>query len=127
MRKPISSRHVLAEPAERRADQEEHDRDLQDELAAVEVAELAVERAGDRRGQQVRGDDPREVGDPAEVADDRRQRRRDDRLVERGEQQHEHQRQEDQAQARLRLDRCSVICGIIAYITQLLRTAIIWT
>src|SRR5580765_8022353 len=60
-------------------------------------AELAVDRADDRRGEQVGGDDPRELGEPAEVADDRRQRGRDDRLVERGEQQHEHQRREDQA------------------------------
>ena len=89
--------HVLREAAEHRADEEDHDRRLQDLLAAVEVAELPVERAGDRRGEQVGGDDPRQVLDPAEVADDRRQRRRDDRLVERGEQQHEHQRDEDQA------------------------------
>ena len=96
--------HVLAEAAERGADQEDHDRGLEHELAAVEIAELAVERAGDRGAEQIRGDDPREVGDAAEVADDGRQRGRDDRLVERGEQQHEHQREEDQAEARLWLD-----------------------
>jgi hypothetical protein len=39
----------------------------------------------------------------AEVADDRRQRGRDDRLVERREQDDEHQRAEDQADARRRL------------------------
>ena len=69
-------------------------------LAAVEVAELAVERADDGRREQVRRDDPREVLEPAEVADDRRQRGRDDRLVERREQHDEHQRAEDQADAR---------------------------
>jgi hypothetical protein len=37
--------------------------------------------------------------DPAEVADDRRQRGRDDRLVERREQQDEQERAEDQADA----------------------------
>ena len=39
------------EPAERRADQEDHDRGLEHELAAVEVAELPVERPDDRRGR----------------------------------------------------------------------------
>ena len=92
--------HSLREPAERGADQEDHDRRLEDELAPVEVAELPVQRRGDRRGEQVRGHDPRQVLDPAEVADDRRQRRRDDRLVERREQQDEDERAEDQADAR---------------------------
>ena len=64
-------------------------------LAAVQVAELAVQRRHDRLRQQVRGDDPREVLEAAEVADDRRQRRRDDRLIERGEQHHEHEARED--------------------------------
>ena len=95
--------HVLRDPAEHRADQEDDDRDLERLLAAVEIAELAVERAGDRRREQVRGHDPREVLEPAEVADDRRQRGRDDRLVERREQDDEHQRAEDQADARSRL------------------------
>ena len=43
-RKAISSLHVLAEAAERRADEEDDDRRLQHDLAAVEVAELAVQR-----------------------------------------------------------------------------------
>ena len=77
--------HVLAEAAQCRSDQEECDGGLQHDLAAVEIAELAVERTRDRRGQQVRRDDPGEMLDPAEIADDRRQRRRDDRLVERRE------------------------------------------
>ena len=92
--------HVLRDPAEHRADEEDDDRDLERLLAPVEVAELAVERAGDRRGEQVRGHDPGEVLEPAEVADDRRQRGRDDRLVERREEDHEHERAEDQADAR---------------------------
>src|SRR5262249_55176627 len=92
-------RHVLADPAERRADEEDHDRRLQDDLAAVEIAELPVHRPRDGRGEEVGGDDPREVLDAAEVADDRRQRRRDDRLVERREEQDEQQRGEDQPHA----------------------------
>jgi hypothetical protein len=91
--------HVLAEAAERGADEEDRDRRLQHDLAAVEIAELAVDRPGDGRGEQVRRDDPGELRDAAEVADDRRQRRRHDRLVERREQEHEHQRAEDQAHA----------------------------
>ncbi len=96
-------RHRLREAAEHRADQEDHDRGLQHALAAVEVAELAVERARDGGGEEIGGHDPGQVRDPAEVADDRRERRRDDRLVERREQQHEHQRDEDRANARLGL------------------------
>ena len=105
--RPCSARNAIscaidcARPQSTEPTRKIDDRRLQHLLAAVEVAELPVERPGDRRGEQVRGHDPREVRDPAEVADDRRQRRRDDRLVERGEQQHEEQRGEDQADARL--------------------------
>ena len=91
-RNAISSVMFWLDAAERRADQEDHDRRLQHDLAAVEVAELAVERARDGRREQVGGHDPRQVLDPAEIADDRRQRGRDDRLVERREQQHQQQR-----------------------------------
>jgi hypothetical protein len=92
--------HVLGDPAERRADQEDHDRRLQDDPAPVEVAELSVHRPHDGRREQIRRHDPGEMLDPAEIADDRRQRRRDDRLIERRQQQHEHERPEDQAEAR---------------------------
>ena len=95
--------HVLRHAAQGGADQEQHDRDLQHELAAVQVAELAVDRRGDRGRQQVRRDHPRQVLDAAEVADDRRQRRGDDRLVEGRQEQHEHQRREDHADALGRL------------------------
>jgi hypothetical protein len=97
--------HALGEPAERRADEEDHDRRLQDDLASVEVAELPVDGPDDSRREQVGRDDPGEVLDAAEVADDRRQRGRDDRLVERRQQQHQHQGAEDQANARRRLLR----------------------
>jgi hypothetical protein len=65
--------HVLADPAERRADQEDHDRALQEHLAAVEVPELAVERPGDRGCEQIPGHDPGEVCEAAEITDDRRE------------------------------------------------------
>ncbi len=74
--------HALGEPAQRRADQEDDERCLQQPLAAEEVAELAVQRPHHCRCEQIRGDDPRELRDASEVADDRRQRGRDDRLVE---------------------------------------------
>ena len=82
-RKTIELRHVLREPAQRRADEEDHDRDLQHELAAVQVAEFAVERADHRAGQQIGGDHPGQMRESAELADDRRQRGRDDGRVER--------------------------------------------
>jgi hypothetical protein len=73
--------HRAAEPAQRRARQEDEDRRLQHDLAPEQIAQLAVKRCDDRRRQQVRGDDPRQVGQLAELADDCRQRGRDDRLV----------------------------------------------
>jgi hypothetical protein len=105
--------HVLREAAKSRADEEDHDRHLEHDPPSVEVSELPVDRADDRRGEQVRGDDPREVLDPAEVADDRRQRRRDDRLVERGQEEDEHQRPEDETDARrvLARRRCGRVGG----------------
>ena len=87
--------HRAAEAAQRRADEKQHDRRLQHDLAAEQIAELAVERRHDRRREQIGRDDPRQMRQPAELADDRRQRRRNDRLVERGEQHDQHQRREN--------------------------------
>ena len=92
-------RHRRREAAERRAEQEDDDREEEQVLAAVDVAELPVERHGHRRGEHVRGEDPRVLRDPAEVADDARQRGRDDRLVERGEKQRHHQPRVDREDA----------------------------
>src|SRR5207247_7809539 len=44
---PDQPGHALREPAERGADEEDPDRGLEHDLAAEEVSELAVERAGD--------------------------------------------------------------------------------
>ena len=52
--------------------------------ATVEVGDLAPERGAGGRGQQVGGDDPGEVLETAEVADDAGQGGADDALVERG-------------------------------------------
>jgi hypothetical protein len=87
-------REALGRAAERRAGQEDHQGDLEHDLAAVKVAELAVHGRHRRLRQQIRGDHPGDVVEASEVADDRRQRRRDDRLIERGHQQHEHQARE---------------------------------
>ena len=91
--------HPLREPAQRRADEEQDQRALQHDLAPVEVAELAVQRRHRRHRQQVGGDHPRQVLEPAELADDRRQRGRDDRLVQRRQQHHQHQAADDDQDA----------------------------
>ena len=74
--------HVLREPAESRAEQEERDRDEIQPPPPVDVAELPVEGHGDRHREHVGGDHPRVARQPAEVGDDPRERRRHDRLVE---------------------------------------------
>src|SRR6266702_1239967 len=74
--------HGPAHPAERRSGQEHHDRRLQDDLAAVEIAELAVDRSDDGRSEEIRGHDPGEVRQSSQLADAGRQRGRDDGLIE---------------------------------------------
>jgi hypothetical protein len=83
--------HVLGEPAEHRSDQEDDDRALEDALAPVQVSDLPVERCRDRRGEDVRGHHPRELGEAAQVAHDGGQCGGDDGLVERGDQHRQHQ------------------------------------
>ena len=105
-------RHALRQPAQNRADQEKDERDLQDRFAPVEIAQLAVQRPDHRRRQQVGGHYPGEVLQAAQVADDRRERRRHDRLVERRDEQHEQQRGEDEAPpGRARLTHRSHLLG----------------
>jgi hypothetical protein len=96
---------VLGDPTQRRADQEQHQRDLEHDLASVEIAELAVDRGDRGLGEQVGGDHPGDVAEAAEVTDDRRQRGGDDRLVQRRHQHHQHQAAEDDADAARRRDR----------------------
>jgi hypothetical protein len=90
--------HRLRGARQRGARQEDHDRDLEELLAPVHVAELSVERRRGRGGQQVARDHPGEVVHAAQVADDRGQSGGHDRLVERGQQHAEHQRAEDRKQ-----------------------------
>ena len=77
------------------------DRRLQHDLAAEQVAEFAVQRHDDGRAEQVGGDDPRQVVEAAEFADDGRQRGRDDGLIERGEQHDQQQCRKQQADRRV--------------------------
>ena len=87
--------HVLRQPGQRRPDQEDHDRRLEELLPAVEVTELAPQRGRDRRGENVGGHHPGQVVQAMQIARDRRQCGGDDRLVERRQQHAEHQRPED--------------------------------
>ena len=89
-------RHGVAEARQRRTDDEDHDRGLEEDLPPVLVAELAPQRRRHRRRQQVGGDHPGEVRPPVQVADDGRQRGRDDGLVERRQQHPQQERAEDQ-------------------------------
>ena len=77
-------RHVLAEAGQHRADQEDHDGELEDALATELVGELAVQRGGDGRGQQVGGHHPAHVVEPVQAVDDGGQGGADDGLVEGG-------------------------------------------
>ena len=85
---------VWLSPAQRPSDQEQADREDDDRAPAEEVGQLAVDRAADRRGQQVDRDDPGVEVVAVEVGDDHRQGDADDRLVE-GEQEH---REQDRAE-----------------------------
>ena len=87
--------HRGGERAQGRPDDEDRDREHEQLLAAVEVAELAVDRGRDRRGDQVRRGDPGLHGQPVEVVGDGPDRRADDRLVEGTEEHAHHQPDQD--------------------------------
>ena len=95
-RPAISQVMSWASPPIDRADDEDRDRGDEQALAADQVAELAVDRQRDGGGEDVGGGDPEHVVDAVELADDGRQRRAEDRLVERGQQHRDHQAGEDQ-------------------------------
>ena len=86
--------HVLRNAAQRGAHEKHRDRHLQNDLAAVEIAEFSVERAGDRAGEQIGRHHPREITQAAKVADHGRQCGGNDGLVEGGEPQRQKQRAE---------------------------------
>ncbi|MEY9485079.1 hypothetical protein RKD26_000873 [Streptomyces calvus] len=78
------------------ADDEDEDGELEDALAAEEVAELAVDRQSDGGGEQIGGDRPGHPVQAVQLTDDLRERGGDDHLLQGGEQQRRHQREEDQ-------------------------------
>ena len=99
--------HRLRRAAQQRADEEDRDRHDEQPPAPVEVRQLPVQRHGDRRGEQVGGDHPRQLLEALQVGGDLGQRRGHDRLVQRGQQRCEHDRAErrDELTPRQRLIR----------------------
>ena len=87
--------HRRRERAQHRADDEDRDGEHEQLLAAVEVAELAVDRRGDGRGDQVRRGHPGLDGEAVEVVGDGADRRADDGLVEGGQEHPEQQPGQD--------------------------------
>ncbi len=101
-------RHVRREPAEERARDEDDRRDLEDDLPAEQVAELADQHRRHGLREQVRRHHPRHVLGAPEVRDDRGQRGAHDRLVEGGQQNAQNDRREDDVPAaRIEQRRCA--------------------
>ena len=88
--------HVLRDAAQDGAGKKNEDRRLNDDFAAEQIAEFAVQRHDDSRRQQVGRHDPRQAFEPAQFAHDGWQRGGNDGLVERAEQHDEQQRREEQ-------------------------------
>ena len=88
--------HAVAAELARQAAQpgpcdKDEDSDDQDQLAAIEVAELAPDGHHDGRGQEVAGGDPGIEFQPVELLDDGRHGGRHDGLVERAQQENDDQ------------------------------------
>ena len=77
--------HRGREAARDRRDDEDDQPEHEDRLAAVHVGELAEQRHRRRCGQEVAREDPRVLGEAAQLADDRRHRRADHARIERRE------------------------------------------
>jgi hypothetical protein len=103
--------HLLAEAGEHRRHEEEPDRPDEDRAAAVEIRQLAVDRAADRRGQQVDRERPRVQLLAVELGGDDRQRRAHDGLVEGEQEQREHDRAENLEA--LAIAEMPVVAGIL--------------
>lgn len=78
--------HILAQAGSRRAQQEQHDGCLEDALATHQVADFTPQGCRGGRGQDIGGDDPGKLVQPTQIADDGRQGRGYNRLVECGQQ-----------------------------------------
>ncbi len=88
--------HGLCPARERGAGDEDDDGELEDALAAEEVAELAVDGQSDRGRQKVGGDRPGHPVQAVQLTDDLRERGGDDHLLQGGQEQGEQEREQDQ-------------------------------
>ena len=87
--------HRPGQAAERGADDEDRDGEQEERLAAVDVGQLAVQRGGDRRGDEERGGGPGLQREAVEVVGDGPDRGGDHGLVQGGEEHPHHQADED--------------------------------
>ena len=86
----------MRQTAQHGADQENADGDVEEPLAAIDVAEFPVERRCRGGSDHEGGDHPGKVHEPAEIAHDSRQGGADDILVEGGEGERQHETGEDE-------------------------------
>ncbi len=93
-------RHAPRDAAQDRAGHEHRDAEEQHRSPPDDVGQLAVQRHRHGLRQQVDGEQPGELREATQVADDRGHGRRDDRRVERDQRRRQHQRDEDRARAR---------------------------
>ena len=96
-RAAMSHQKFWREAGEDRAGHEDDEAAEVEAAAAVEVAHLADDRHGDGADEHRGGGEPRVVVDAAELGDDARHGRPDDRLADRGHEHAEHERDEDVA------------------------------
>jgi len=81
--------HAPAHSTQCRAGKKDENRALQDDAPAEEIAELSVQRYNHGLSEEVGSDHPRQPLEAAELAHDGRERRRNDRRIERGQQDRE--------------------------------------
>ena len=74
--------HILRQPAERGADEKQPNRHLQHDFAAEQIAKFTVQRHRDGGAEDI-GGDHRKLVQPAQFADNRRQRGGDNGLIQR--------------------------------------------
>ena len=92
--------HVLRQPAQRGAHEEQHNGDLQDNFATKQIAEFTVQRHHDGGAEDIGRHYPGELIQAAQLTDNGRQRGRDDGLIKRRKQHHQQQRAEQQLNRR---------------------------
>ena len=88
--------HVAGGPGEQRAEQEDRDGDDEQNAAAKDIAELAVERSRNGRHDEVCGGHPGLQGHSVQVVGNGAHRRRDHGLIESREEHASHEADHDQ-------------------------------